>query len=180
MPTWRYRRTPARRSRGAARGKRRIRLDTDERKAQLLALGRQAFAERTYDDVSIDDIAKSAGISKGLLYHYFPTKRDLYIAGLREIAKVHKGHFRLTPNQNVIVVGVSPEDKPQIEALLAKYGLGESQTSALRLEQQVAAEKSELEKRASELGHQEDQLEHRKRELDQYVAKVQGTLHSQP
>jgi AcrR family transcriptional regulator len=64
-----------------------VRLDTDERRAQLLALGKQAFAERTYDEVSIDDIAAAAGISKGLLYHYFPTKRDLYVAGLREIAE---------------------------------------------------------------------------------------------
>jgi AcrR family transcriptional regulator len=36
--------------------------------------------------VSIDDLAKEAKISKGLLYHYFPTKRDLYVAGLSEIA----------------------------------------------------------------------------------------------
>ena len=36
--------------------------------------------------MSIDDLARAAGISKGLLYHYFPTKRDLYVAGLREIA----------------------------------------------------------------------------------------------
>lgn len=36
--------------------------------------------------MSIDDLARLAGISKGLLYHYFPTKRDLYVAGLREIA----------------------------------------------------------------------------------------------
>jgi AcrR family transcriptional regulator len=79
---------PARtkRRRLAPRVRRRVRLDTDERRAQLLALGKQAFAESTYDDVSIDDIARSAGISKGLLYHYFPTKRDLYVAGLREIA----------------------------------------------------------------------------------------------
>ncbi|MBP6848431.1 MAG: helix-turn-helix transcriptional regulator, partial [Kofleriaceae bacterium] len=59
---------------------RRIRLDNDARRAQLLELGQKAFAERTYDEVSIDDIARAAGISKGLLYHYFPTKRDLYVA----------------------------------------------------------------------------------------------------
>jgi AcrR family transcriptional regulator len=70
----------------AAVPRRRIRLDTDERRAQLLALAKHAFAERTYDEVSIDDIARAAAISKGLLYHYFPTKRDLYVAGLREIA----------------------------------------------------------------------------------------------
>jgi AcrR family transcriptional regulator len=72
--------------RGAARPRRRIRLDNDQRRAQLLELAKRAFSDRAYDDVSIDDLARDASISKGLLYHYFPTKRDLYIAGLREIA----------------------------------------------------------------------------------------------
>src|SRR3954471_3944242 len=67
--------------------KRRIRLDNDERRAQLLTLARKAFSDRSYDDVSIDDLARELKISKGLLYHYFPTKRDLYVAGLREIAE---------------------------------------------------------------------------------------------
>src|SRR5690349_17186523 len=70
-----------------ARPKRRIRLENDERRAQLLALARKAFSDRSYDEVSIDDLAREAKISKGLLYHYFPTKRDLYVAGLREIAE---------------------------------------------------------------------------------------------
>src|SRR3569623_1274673 len=69
-----------------ARPKRRIRLDNDERRAQLLQLARTAFSDRSYDEVSIDDLARELKISKGLLYHYFPTKRDLYVAGLREIA----------------------------------------------------------------------------------------------
>jgi AcrR family transcriptional regulator len=72
--------------RRAARPRRRIRLENDERRAQLLALARKSFSDRSYDDVSIDDLARVAKISKGLLYHYFPTKRDLYVAGLREIA----------------------------------------------------------------------------------------------
>jgi AcrR family transcriptional regulator len=75
------------RAAAAARPKRRVRLDNDERRAQLLQLARKAFSDRSYDDVSIDDLAREAKISKGLLYHYFPTKRDLYIAGLREIAE---------------------------------------------------------------------------------------------
>src|SRR6185295_2252912 len=70
-----------------AKVRRRIRLDTDERRAQLLRLARNAFSARSYDDVSIDDLAREAKISKGLLYHYFPTKRDLYVAGLSEIAE---------------------------------------------------------------------------------------------
>ena len=61
-----------------------IRLDSDARRAQLLAMGRRAFASHSYDEVSIDELARKAKISKGLFYYYFPTKRDLYIAGLRD------------------------------------------------------------------------------------------------
>jgi AcrR family transcriptional regulator len=44
----------------------------------------KAFSERPYEDVSIDDVARAAKISKGLLYHYFPNKRVFYAAVLRE------------------------------------------------------------------------------------------------
>jgi AcrR family transcriptional regulator len=60
------------------------RLENDERRAQLLAMGQTAFATNPYDEVSIDELARKAKISKGLFYYYFPTKRDLYIEGLRE------------------------------------------------------------------------------------------------
>lgn len=43
--------------------------------------------------------------------------------GLREIAKIHQGNFRLTPNQNVIIADVDPENKDQIDELVEKYGL---------------------------------------------------------
>lgn len=65
----------------------RSRLGTDERRAQLLALGLEMFAGRSYDVISIDDVAAEAGISKGLLYHYFPTKRDFYVAVVKEAAR---------------------------------------------------------------------------------------------
>ena len=56
------------------------------------------------------------------------------MSGLRAIAKVHGGQFRLTPNQNLIVAGVPPQQKAAIDALLAEHGLAESNaTSALRL-----------------------------------------------
>ncbi len=71
--------------RPAAR-KARTRLEVDERKGQLLAMGIRVFSERSYDEVSVDDLARAAGISKGLLYHYFPTKRDFYIAALKQAA----------------------------------------------------------------------------------------------
>lgn len=77
-------RRPARAA--AAPPRRRVRLETDQRRAQLVALAKRAFAEQAYDEVSIDALAREAKISKGLLYHYFPTKRDLYVAGLSETA----------------------------------------------------------------------------------------------
>lgn len=53
--------------------------------------------------------------------------------GLREIAKVHKGTFRLTANQHVIIADVASEDLPAIKKLLAKYSLDNISHSGLRL-----------------------------------------------
>lgn len=56
------------------------------------------------------------------------------MSGVRAIAKEHNGHFRLTPNQNLIIVGVSAARKQRIEALLTEHGLdGGSDCSGLRL-----------------------------------------------
>jgi AcrR family transcriptional regulator len=62
---------------------RRARLQIDERRTQLLRLGIELFASRPYDEISIDDIAEQAGISKGLLYHYFQSKREFYVEAIR-------------------------------------------------------------------------------------------------
>lgn len=64
------------------------RLQVDERRSQLLELGVELFSTRPYDEVSIDDIAREAGVSKGLLYHYFGGKRAFYVATL-EMAASH-------------------------------------------------------------------------------------------
>jgi AcrR family transcriptional regulator len=62
---------------------RRLRLQIDERRAQLLDLGIKLFSTRSYEDISIDEVAESAGISKGLLYHYFKGKREFYVETIR-------------------------------------------------------------------------------------------------
>jgi AcrR family transcriptional regulator len=62
---------------------RRLRLQIDERRAQLLDLGIRMFSTRAYDDIAIDDVAARAGVSKGLLYHYFRGKRDFYVETIR-------------------------------------------------------------------------------------------------
>jgi len=83
----RYSYVVAGRRAAAVRDEPRTRLDVEERRKQLVALGIELFAERSYDDVSIDELAHAAGISKGLLYHYFPTKRDFYVATVKQAAQ---------------------------------------------------------------------------------------------
>ncbi|WP_413731596.1 MULTISPECIES: assimilatory sulfite reductase (NADPH) hemoprotein subunit [unclassified Shewanella] len=51
------------------------------------------------------------------------TQGKLLQTGLREIAKIHKGDFRMTSNQNIIIAKVADEDRAEIEALARKHGL---------------------------------------------------------
>jgi sulfite reductase (NADPH) hemoprotein beta-component len=54
--------------------------------------------------------------------------------GLREIAKIHDGDFRLTANQNLMIANISAAKRPEIEKLLEQYGIKDSHLeSALRL-----------------------------------------------
>lgn len=64
----------------------RARLDVDARRDQLLRLGLDLFGTRSYEDISIDDIAAAAGTSRSLLYHYFRNKRGFYVEALRHAA----------------------------------------------------------------------------------------------
>src|SRR3954468_19045243 len=60
------------------------RLHVDERRRQLLDEGARLFAEHAYADLSMARIAREAGISKALLYHYFPSKQDFFVATLQQ------------------------------------------------------------------------------------------------
>jgi AcrR family transcriptional regulator len=61
----------------------RRRLSPDDRRNELLALGAEVFGQRPYDDVRIDEIAERAGVSRALMYHYFPDKRAFFAAVVR-------------------------------------------------------------------------------------------------
>ncbi|MER5770944.1 TetR/AcrR family transcriptional regulator [Streptomyces sp. NPDC001985] len=50
------------------------------RRAELIATGRKLFADTSYDALSMDDIARHAGVAKGLIYYYFTSKRGYYLA----------------------------------------------------------------------------------------------------
>jgi AcrR family transcriptional regulator len=58
------------------------RLDVDERRRQLLERGAELFTSHRYDELSMSRIAAEVGISKSLLYHYFPSKQAFFEATL--------------------------------------------------------------------------------------------------
>jgi AcrR family transcriptional regulator len=66
---------------------RRVRLHLDKRRTQLLDLGIELFSKQAYEDISIDGLAEAAGVSKGLLYHYFGSKREFYVETVREASR---------------------------------------------------------------------------------------------
>ncbi|WP_203336196.1 TetR/AcrR family transcriptional regulator [Nocardioides limicola] len=58
----------------------RVRLSADNRREQLLELGVRLLGTRSLEEFSIDLLAEEAGISRGLLYHYFGNKREFHTA----------------------------------------------------------------------------------------------------
>ena len=64
------------------------RLEHDERRRQILACARGLFSERNYAAVSTTDIAREAGVARGLLHHYFGTKRELYLEVVRSLMRM--------------------------------------------------------------------------------------------
>lgn len=64
----------------------RRRLSPADRRAELLALGAEVFGKRPYDEVRIDEIAERAGVSRALIYHYFPDKRAFFAAVVKDEA----------------------------------------------------------------------------------------------
>lgn len=93
---------------------------------------------RPYDFTSNADIY--GWIESGDGFHHFTLfiengrlNRDM-LDKIARIAHVHKGHFRLTPNQNLMIANVAMADKPEIEALLRETGLiAFNERSVLRL-----------------------------------------------
>jgi len=63
----------------------RKRLDTDSRRSHLIEVGLELFGRNPYDQVSMADIARSAGVSEGLVYHYFSNRRHLFVSVLERV-----------------------------------------------------------------------------------------------
>ncbi|MEU5592342.1 TetR/AcrR family transcriptional regulator [Streptomyces sp. NPDC020298] len=71
----------------------RRRMGVEERRQQLIGVALELFSRRSPDDVSIDEIASAAGISRPLVYHYFPGKLSLYEAALKRASEDLAGRF---------------------------------------------------------------------------------------
>jgi len=82
-------------------------MTTEARREQLLAFGRQHFAEHGYEAMPMDAIAERAGVSKGLLYHYFGNQRGFYMETVR------------TVTDEIIATTVPPGDQPFDQAFRA-------------------------------------------------------------
>src|ERR1700761_3959886 len=86
------------------------RLDVDERRRQLLERGAELFTSHRYDELSMSRIAAEVGISKSLLYHYFPSKQAFFEATLTAWAEELRARTEPDP------------DLPPVEQLQASVG----------------------------------------------------------
>ncbi|HEY2700829.1 MAG TPA: helix-turn-helix domain-containing protein [Pseudonocardiaceae bacterium] len=80
----------------------RRRLKPEERRNELLDVGAEFFAARPYDEVLMEDIAARAGVSRALLYRYFPGKRELFAAIYQRAADLLLERAQLDPNLPLI------------------------------------------------------------------------------
>jgi AcrR family transcriptional regulator len=83
----------------------RTRLATDARREQLLRAGVKLLRVRTPDEISINDVARRAGISRGLLYHYFEDKDAFVVAVLEqaseELRQAFRGNLQLSARERI-------------------------------------------------------------------------------
>lgn len=68
-----------------------------ETRRRLLDAAVEAFSERDFDDVSAADIARSVGVAYGLVYHYFGSKRGVYLEAMRVAADQMSANFTARP-----------------------------------------------------------------------------------
>jgi AcrR family transcriptional regulator len=70
------------------------RLEPGQRREQILDAANALFSERAYDEVSIEDIASSADVTRGLVHHYFGGRKEVYIALLERLGAQREERLR--------------------------------------------------------------------------------------
>lgn len=113
-------------------GQQRTHKGHEARRQELLEAGLALFGTRSYEEVSIDDIAGALGVSKGLMYHYFGSKRGLYVEVIRlaaaRLARTIEPAPERSPEEN-LVGGLNAyfdfvEERAEAYAALMQSGLG--------------------------------------------------------
>jgi AcrR family transcriptional regulator len=70
------------------------RLDPGQRRDQILDAANALFAERAYDQVSVEDIASAAGVTRGLVHHYFGGRKEVYVGLLERLGAQREQELR--------------------------------------------------------------------------------------
>jgi AcrR family transcriptional regulator len=69
-----------------------------ETRERIVAAAVKIFSETTYDEVAVSDIAKAAGVAHGLLFHYFGSKRGIYLEAMKGAAEQLDAAFAFRPD----------------------------------------------------------------------------------
>jgi AcrR family transcriptional regulator len=110
----------------ASSQEKRERLQRDARIQRILAASQRLFSTQAYDEIAIEDLAAAAGMSKGLLYHYFASKRELYVATVSHVL-TQMAHF--TDFSPDLHAGLSQmlslfEQSPGVAKMVLRGGIG--------------------------------------------------------
>lgn len=87
----------------------RKRMASEDRRRQMIAVAQKLFAERPYSEVATTDIARAAGVTHGLLTYHFGSKRNLYLAVIRETLWI--------PRAPIKVPGTDPDVDAALERM---------------------------------------------------------------
>ena len=90
----------------------RLRRSAGDRRAQLVRIGLELLPTTPVQELTIDEVARRAGISRSLLFHYFASKREYYTAVTRAAADLLMEHLLPRP-------GTSPDE--QVTGMLDRY-----------------------------------------------------------
>ena len=118
--------THTRETRVRTRVAQRVRLQRERRIERILTASQRLFSTQAYDAIAIEDLAAAAGMSKGLLYHYFASKRDLYVA---TVAHVLRQMTRFTDFSPDLHAGLSQmlslfAQSPGLAKMVLRGGIG--------------------------------------------------------
>lgn len=126
----------------ATETRKRTRLTPEARRQQLVEIGAKLFAERPFNDVWVEEIAEAAGVSRGLVYHYFPNKQAFFSAivghGLRDAFETSTPDPDAPPHRWLLdgidnLFGYAAENANIFRTIyLSKHMLGDEVTAAIR------------------------------------------------